>query len=194
MRVYPWVRFSISMLIVIICLLFNDIASAAEGGEHVRTWKDWFWPVVNFTILVVVLFYFGNKPIREYFSKRRELIEKSLREAEEARRFAEKTLHEVQERLKNTDREIKEIIEGARHAGEKEKEAIIAEGERLRQKIIEQARANIGFEIERAKKEIRAEAAIVALELAEKQIRERLGREEQDALIEEYIKRLEGRG
>lgn len=175
-------------------LLFATSAFAVEGGEHVTTWKDWFWPVVNFSILVIILFYFGRKPIKEYFQKRTELIEKSLKEAEEAREFAKKALDEVQERLRNTDKEIKEIIEGARRAGEKEKDELIAEAERLRQKIIEQARANIGFELEKAKKEIKSEAALIAIELAEKQIKERLSREEQEALIEEYIQRLEGKG
>jgi F-type H+-transporting ATPase subunit b len=164
---------------------------AVEGGEHhATTWKDWFWPVVNFLVLVAVLVYFGRKPVREYFKKRTELIEKSLKEAEEARRFAKKAFEEVQERLRDTDQEMKEIIEGARRAGEREKEALIAEGERLRQKILEQARTNIAFELEKAKKEIKSEAALIAIELAEKQIKEKLDREEQEALIEEYIKRL----
>lgn len=187
-------RFKIFILALVTfnCLLFTAIAFAAEKGEHVFTWKDWFWPVVNFSILVIILFYFGRKPIKEYFKKRAELIERSLKEAQEAKEFAKKALDEVQERLKNTDREIKEIIEGARMAGEKEKEALIAEGERLRQKIIEQARANIGFELEKAKKEIKSEAAMIAIELAERQIKERLSREEQEALIDEYIRRLEG--
>jgi|Deesub1362A_J573_1020465.scaffolds.fasta_scaffold03214_3 F-type H+-transporting ATPase subunit b len=180
------------LLLVIACyLIFVPMALAVEGGEHhTTTWKDWFWPVVNFLVLVAVLVYFGRRPIREYFKKRTELIEKSLREAEEARRFARKALEEVQERLRNTDQEVKEIIEGARKAGEREKEALIAEGERLRKKILEQARTNIEFELEKAKKEIKSEAALIAIELAEKQIKEKLGREEQEALIDEYIQRL----
>ncbi|GAB4534303.1 MAG: ATP synthase subunit B [Thermodesulfovibrionia bacterium] len=181
-------------VVTIYLSLFPIIVLAGEGGEHVTTWKDWFWPVVNFTILVIILFYFGRKPIKEYFKRRAELIERSLKEAQEAKEFAKKALDEVQERLRNTDRDIKEIIEGARQAGEREKEELIAEAERLRQKIIEQARANIGFELEKAKKEIKSEAALIAIELAERQIKERLSREEQEALIEEYIQRLEGRG
>jgi len=172
-------------------LFFVPVVLAVEGGEHhVTTWKDWVWPIFNFLVLVGVLVYFGRKPIREYFRKRTELIEKSLKEAEEARMFAKKALEEVQERLKNTDQEIREIIEGARKAGERERESLIAEGERLRQKILEQARANIEFELDRAKKEIKSEAALIAIELAEKQIKERLGKEEQEALIDEYIQRL----
>ncbi len=178
-------------------LILNFVFAAAVfaigggGGEHVTTWKDWLWPVVNFGIIVAVLVYFGRKPIKEYFRKRTELIEKSLKDATEAKELAKKTLGEVQGRLKNTELEINKILEASGKTGEREKEALIAQGESLRNKILEQTRANIEFELEKAKKSIKSEAALMALELAEKQIKEKLGRKEQEGLIDEYIKKLE---
>ncbi len=183
----------IFLLFTVHCLLFTTDAFAAEGREHVFAWKDLLWPVINFAVLVFILVKFGGKPIREFFKKRTELIEKSLKEAEEAKKLAEKTLYEVKNRLKDTDQEINEILESAKKAGEKEKEAIIAEGEKLRDKILEQTKANIEFELEKAKKSIKSEAALMALELAEKQIKEKLGKKEQETLIDEYIKKLEAR-
>lgn len=183
-------------LIFLINIIVVSVAFGAEGGGHGEahfTWKDWLWPVVNFAILVFILVYFGRKPAKEYFKHRTELIEKSLKEATEAKEIAQKTLLEVQNRLKNTDKEIEQILEATRQSGEKEKEAIIAEGERLKEKIIEQARANIDFELQKAKEQIKSDAALLALELAEKQIREKLGQKEQEALIDDYIKRLEGK-
>lgn len=171
--------------------LFTVTAFAAEGGEHAFAWKELMWPVINFAILVFVLVKFGKKPIRDFLKKRTELIEKSLKEAEEAKELARKALVEVKERLKNTDREIDEILTAAKKAGEKEKETIIAEGEKLRSKILEQTKANIEFELQKAKKAIKSEAALAALELAEKQIKEQLGNKEQLMLIDGYIKKLE---
>lgn len=167
---------------------------AAEGGGHAFTWKDWFWPIVNFAILVVVLVIFGRKPVTEYFKKRTELIELSLKEATEARELARKSLEEVRERLKNVDAEVKEILETAQKTGEKEKGLLIAQGEEMKNKILEQTRANIEFELEKAKKALKAEATTMALELAEKHVKEKLGRKEQEALVDEYIKRLEVKG
>ncbi len=83
------------------------------------------------------------------------------------------------------------ILQAARKSGEKEKEAVIAEGEKLKEKIIEQAKANIDFELQKAKEQIKSDAALLALELAEKDIQEKLGKKEQEALINDYIKRLE---
>jgi F-type H+-transporting ATPase subunit b len=180
----------------ILNFLFVAVSFAAEEGaeaEHVFTWKDWFWPVINFAVLVFILVFFTRKPFAEYFKNRTELIEKSLKEATEAKELAQKTLNEVRGRLKNTDSEIAEIIESARKAGEKEKEAIIADSERLKAKILEQAKANIDFELQKAKEKIKSEAAMMALELAEKQIKEKLGQKEQETLIDGYIKRLEAK-
>jgi len=183
------------LLLTAYCLLsFTAVFAAEEGGEHVAfTWKDWFWPVINFAFLFFILVFFARKPFAEYFRNRTELIEKSLKEATEAKELAQKSLNEVRERLKNTDIEIGQIIESAKKAGEKEKEAIIADGERLKANILEQAKANIDFELQKAKEKIKSEAAMMALELAEKQIKEKLGQKEQEALIDGYIKRLEAK-
>jgi len=184
-------------LFTVHCSLFTVFAFASEGGEQaehvVFTWKDWFWPVINFAFLVFILVFFARKPFAEYFKNRTALIEKSLKEATEAKELAQKTLNEVRERLNNTGSEIGQIIESARKAGEKEKEAIVADGERLKAKILEQAKANIDFELQKAKEKIKSEAAMMALELAEKQIKEKLGQKEQEALIDDYIKRLEAK-
>ena len=163
------------------------------GGEAHFTWKDWLWPVVNFGILVFILVFFTRKPFGEFFRNRTAMIEKSLKDASEAKELAQKTLAEVKSRLQNTDSEIAQIIEAARKSGEKEKEAIIAEGERLKERIIEQAKANIDLELQKAKDTIKSDAALMALELAEKQIKEQLGQDEQKALINDYIKRLEAK-
>lgn len=180
--------------ISVVLIVFATAGFAAEGGEHgahAFTWKDWLWPVVNFAILVSILVFFGRKPLGEYFKKRTAMIEQSLKEASEAKELAQRTLLEVQQRLKTTDTEIEQIIEAARKSGEKEKESIIAEGKRIKERILEQAKANIDFELQKAKEKIKSDAALLALEHAEKQIREKLGQKEQEALISDYIKRLE---
>lgn len=179
---------------VILTLNFAFVAAAFAAEEGTAfSWKELTWPIINFTILVAALFYVGRKPVREFFKKRTEMIEKSLKDAEEAKELAKKILEEVRERLKNTDTEIEEILASAKKAGEKEKDALIAEGKRLKDKILEQARVNIEFELQKAKEAIKSEAVIMALELAEKQIEERLGKKDQEKLIEEYIKKLEVR-
>jgi F-type H+-transporting ATPase subunit b len=182
--------------IILLNLAFVAVAAASGGGGHSEqsfTWKDWLWPVINFAILAFILVFFGRKPAQEYFKKRTELIEQSLKEAKEAKELAQKTLDEVRARLNSTDQEIEQILDAAKKSGEREKSEIVAEGERLKEKIIEQAKASIDFELQKAKEKIKSDAALMALELAEKQIKDKLGKKEQEALVDDYIKRLEER-
>lgn len=192
-------KFNTCTLVFIIIAGLNIIAASSAcamgggHGEHHFTWKDWLWPVVNFAILFLVLVKFGRKPIKDFFQNRTEMIAKSLTEAREAKEIAQRTLDEVRERLKNTDKELEQILDSARKAGEKEKEAMIAEGLRMKEKILEQTKANIEFELQKAKETIKSDAALLALELAEIKIKEKLGPKEQEGLIDDYIKRLEAK-
>jgi len=146
---------SILLLFTVHYLLFAVAAFASEGGgtgEAHFTYKDWLWPVINFFILIFVLVFFARKPFSEFFKNRTALIEKSLREASEAKEIAQKTLNEVRERLKNTDSEIEQILAAARKSGEKEKEAIIAEGERLKERSLSRQRPILTLNCSRQRK------------------------------------------
>jgi F-type H+-transporting ATPase subunit b len=149
--------------------------------------------VLNFAILVFVLVKFGGPAFRSFLAKRTELIQKSLDEARQAREMAQKALGEVQERLRTKDKEIEDIVSSARTSGEREREALVKEGEKMSERIIEQARANIEFELKKAKESVKAEAVELAMELAEKKLKEKITKEEQRKLLEESLARLEGK-
>lgn len=182
------------LLPIIYCLLPVVAFAAAEGGEHGgSSMMEWVWRILNFLILVVILVKFLNKPLKDYLRQRRELIEKSIKEAQEAKEIAMRALAEVEERLKVKDKEIEEIISSARSSGEREKERLIEEGEKLKVKILEQARTNIEYELKKAKETIKAEAVEAAMQLAEEKIKTRMTKDDQERLLQESLKLLEGR-
>jgi F-type H+-transporting ATPase subunit b len=139
------------------------------------------------------LVWFAKKPFAEFLKKRTEAIEKTLKEAQEAKELAQKALAAVEERLKLKDAEIAEILSRSKRSAEREKELLLKQGEQMKEKILEQAKSNIEHELRLAKDSIKAEAAGIAVELAEKKIKERLTKEEQIRLIEESLKRMETR-
>jgi F-type H+-transporting ATPase subunit b len=91
------------------------------------------------------------------------------------------------------DKEMEEIIASARLSGEKEKARLAEEGIKLQEKILEQAKTNIDFEVKQAKTAIKKEAAELAMDLAEKKLREKLTKEEQLKLLEESVAKIEGK-
>ena len=179
--------------ICISMLVFQSSSAFASGGEQGGSIMDWVWRILNFAILVLVLVKFLNKPLRSYLQQRKELIEQSIKEAQEAKALALKALAEVEERLKVKDKEIEEIISSARVSGEREKERLIEEGEKLKVKILEQAKTNIDFEVKMAKEAIKAEAVETAMQLAEEKIKAKMTKEDQERLLKESLKLIEGR-
>jgi len=177
-------------LIAVSCQMSAAFASGGEEGGAGAIFKDYLWKIINFGILFFVLYKFGKKPLQAFLKQRTELIEKGLKDAKEAKELAQKALAEVEERLKVKDKEIEEIVSSARESGEKEKARLIEEGSRMKEKILAQAKTNIDYEVKRAKETIMAEAATIAVELAEKKLKEKLTKEEQLKLLEESLTKI----
>jgi F-type H+-transporting ATPase subunit b len=190
-KVIPILAFTVLNLAV------ASFVYASGGGEEAANapwWKDYIWKIINFLLLVVILFKFAKKPMQNFFQKRTELIEKTLNEAKEARAASLKALQEVETRLKAKDAEIAAILAASKKSGEQERDTIISESDRLKAKILEQAKTNIEFELKSAKEAIKAEAVELAMELAEKKIKEKLTKEEQEKLLEDSLMKIGGKG
>jgi F-type H+-transporting ATPase subunit b len=189
-KVFNYILFTIYFL-----LLTSAAVFANEGGEaEPSLFKAYLWPVINFIILIVLLTYAMKKAdIKGFFRKRTELIEQSLKEAKEAKELAQKALAAVEDRLKMIDKEVEEIIASAKLSGEKEKGRLVEEGDKLKEKVLEQAKTNIDFEVKQAKATIKKEAVEIAMELAEKKLKEKLTKEEQLKLLEESVAKIEGK-
>ena len=170
-------------------------SGGAEGAEHAAPWwKDYIWKIINFLLLFILLFKFAKKPMQNFFQKRTELIEKTLNEAKEAKALSLKALQAVETRLKAKDAEIEVILAASKKSGELERDSIIAESDRLKAKILEQAKTNIEYELKHAKEAIKAEAVELAMELAEKKLKEKLTKEEQEKLFEDSLMKIGGKG
>jgi F-type H+-transporting ATPase subunit b len=183
--------------LIIFSIVFASCAFAAGAPEesgHASLVKEYIWKIINFAILVFILFKFGKKPLGDFLRKRTELIEKTLNEAKEAKEAALKALREAEERVKTKDSEVKEILDAAKKSGELERDRIIEETAKLKDKILEQAKTNIDYELKHAKEAIKAEAVELAMELAEKKLKEKLTKEEQEKLLDESLVKIGGRG
>jgi F-type H+-transporting ATPase subunit b len=186
--IFPLVIFSLAFA------SFAFAAGAPEEGGHASLVKEYIWKIINFAILVFILFKFGKKPLGDFLKKRTELIEKTLNEAKEAKEAALKALKEAEERVKTKDAEVKEILDAAKKSGEIERDRIIEETAKLKDKLLEQAKTNIDYELKHAKEAIKAEAVELAMELAEKKLKEKLTKEEQEKLLDESLVKIGGKG
>ncbi|MFN3479499.1 MAG: F0F1 ATP synthase subunit B [Thermodesulfovibrionales bacterium] len=189
----PKTRKIFSSMFLIFSLVFVSLAFGAEEAGHGAEWKEWLWKILNFAILVFILVKFLGKPFKNFLKQRTELIEKTLNEAREAKELAARALAEVEDRLKSKDKEIQDIISISERSARVEYDQLIKQGEEMKEKVIAQAKSNIDYELKAAIETIKAEAVEIAMELAEKKIKERLSETEQMRLIEESLSRMEAK-
>ncbi|TGU74554.1 hypothetical protein E4633_03575 [Geomonas terrae] len=167
---------------------------AAEGGHHANTgaqMKDFMWRCIDFAALVAIAVWALKKAdVKGTLAARREGIEKTLKEAVEAKEAAEKKFAEYSQRLDSANKEIEVISANMKREGELEKERIIAEAKEAAARIKAQAEAAAEQEVLKAKDELRAEAARLAVELAEQKIKQNIAKGDQDKLVGDYISKV----
>lgn len=181
-----------------LCLLaFPIIALAsAGGGENGPGMMSFFssgflWSLINFAVIAFVLYWFGKGPMKEALANRQKTIEKALNEAAEARAAAEKGLEEARKRFSEKDGEVAALLDDSKEAAERQKAQLVEQGRRMSQDIVERARLSVNVELERAKADLKAEAVQLAVELAERKIREQTSDEDQKRLQSGYIDKME---
>ncbi len=180
---------------VLVLLLVPAIALASGGGgeHHVDSGvliKDFAYRCFNFALMVGLLVYFVRKPLRNGLRSRREEIEKTLADAEEAKLAAEAKYREYSEKLEKATEEIAEISAAIRREGELERNKILEHAKEMAGKIVEEADAKAANAVAKAKAELREEAAHLAVELAEEQIKKDFGADDQQRLVSEYMQKV----
>jgi len=172
---------------------FAAIAWAAGGGEEVDLKAqliDFAWRIVNFIILLYILYKLMWKKMKSFFASRREGIQSSLDEAEVVKADAEKKFKEYDEKIKKAEEEIQGISAMIKAQGEEEKKRIIADAERASVKMKEDAKARMEQELKKAKNELRMEASELAVQMAEDILKKKVTKEDHEGMVREYLDRM----
>ncbi|MBU5638478.1 ATP synthase F0 subunit B [Geomonas sp. Red69] len=165
--------------------------AAHEGGHQAAQMKDFMWRCIDFAALVAIAVWALKKAdVKGTLAARRDGIEKTLKEAVAAKEAAEKKFAEYSQRLDQANQEIEVISANMKREGELEKERIIAEAKEAAARIKVQAEAAAAQEVLKAKDELRAEAARLAVELAEQKIKQNIAKGDQDKLVGDYISKV----
>jgi F-type H+-transporting ATPase subunit b len=182
----------IPFLAVIAILLVATIAAASGGGEHhpdgAAQLKDLGWRVLNFAVLLGILFWALKKAnVKGSLADRQAQIEKNLTEAREAREAAEAKLKEYVGKLEKANQEVDELRSAMLKEAEAEKQRIIAEAQISAAKVAAQAVQAADQEVLKARTELRAEAAKLAVELAAGKLTGSVVQADHDRLVQDYL-------
>ncbi|HHN65877.1 MAG TPA: hypothetical protein ENK09_11000 [Nitrospirae bacterium] len=127
-------------------------------------WWTFFFQIVNFVVVVYILYRVLFRPVRDMILKRRTEIERSRADIEKERSEAEALKKEFEEKLREVDTLRKTTLETARTEALKERERILSdtkadiekEREKLR-KLIEDERRRLYEEVKKKGIELSAE-------------------------------------
>ena len=151
-------------------------------------WKLLIAQIINFLVLLFVLYKFAYGPIVAMLEKRQKKIEQGLADAEAARRNLEKSEEKQKEILKKARADFKVIVEKAHLQAEKSKSEIAAEAKAQAEKILADAKTQIGREKEKTIAEIKSEIGGLVVAAAEKVIGEKMDEGKDKKLIEKVIR------
>ena len=191
-------KIALCLAYVIVLVLVAVSGFASEGGEGAHhadgaaQLKDFGWRVLNFVALAGIIGWaLGKANVKGALAERQAQIEKSLKEAREAREAADAKLREYSAKLEQATKEIDELHVAIIREAQQEKERIIAEANRAAGKIAGQATLSAEQEVLKARVTLQAEAGRLAVELAEGRLIGAVTKADHDRFVGEYLDKVE---
>lgn len=175
-----------------IATLSSIILFSGDGGGSLLDVNPGliFWTVVTFVVLLFVLKKVAWKPILSSLDERENFIKESVEKAETAKNEAQKILEENKEKLARAEEEAQKVIAQGREYAENLKTQILEESKVEAKKMIDDASSEIERKNLEAFNNLKGEIASIAVEAAERIIRQNLDKEKQQQIVSAFIEDL----
>ena len=151
------------------------------------------WTIVTFLILLALLAKFAWRPLLQALETRQNAIRKSLDDAQQARIELERLNQESAQIIARARVDADAIITQSRADGERLREEIRQKARGEADLIVKNAERQIQLETSRALEQIRHEAVELSVMIASKIIQRNLTKEDNERLIDDALKQVEGR-
>jgi F-type H+-transporting ATPase subunit b len=174
----------------------NPPAGVAQKDFESPAWFQTdlaIWSFAVFLALLALLTKFAWKPILDGLERREEGIAQQIAETKASNEEARRMLASYERRLAEASEEVRGMLEEARRDAEATRQAIVAEA----RKAADEEKARAKHEIQLAKddalSQIAEKAGHLAVEVAGKFLRDKLGPDEQSRLVRESVASLSQR-
>ncbi|MBI13609.1 MAG: hypothetical protein CL934_11525 [Deltaproteobacteria bacterium] len=173
----------------IILLGSANFVSAAESGESSSS-LDFLWKVINFVVLIAILYWFAKKPVASAMKSSAENAKNQLDEARRAETKAIEEMKKMRETISELENETVATLEKAREEAQTEKDRILEEGKREIERMRKQAQFSIEQEYRKAEFQLRQWFASESIKLAEENVKQKMTSTRQNKLVKEYLDQL----
>jgi len=151
------------------------------------------WTIVTFLVLLALLAKFAWTPLLAALETRQNAIRKSLDDAQQAKVELERLHAESGLIIQKARVDADAIVSQSRADGERLREEIRAKARTEADHIVKNAERQIQLETSRALEQIRREAVDLSVMIASKIIQRNLTKEDNERLIDEALRQVEGR-
>jgi F-type H+-transporting ATPase subunit b len=152
------------------------------------------WTIVTFLLLVFVLGRYAWKPMLAMLSQREQTIREALDEAHKAKEDSETLLAKNRAILADARNQANEVLEKARQDSEQRRAELMEKARQESDVLLERSREEINRQKRLAIRELRAEAADLAIAAASRVVGTSLDQESHRQLVDEYFESLPDKG
>jgi F-type H+-transporting ATPase subunit b len=178
------VAFSFLAIILLPLVSMAEEHEAAHEGGGLPSVV--YFQAINFVLFAGLLVYLGRKPIRDYFSGRKEKFNAALTKAAAAKSEAEARKQEIQKKINDLQASSEQELARAKSEAQDLHTRILKEAEGLSENLRVEAKRTATFEIERAKNELRESLLSQSVAFSSKLLREKIAEGDQKRLQTEF--------
>ena len=148
------------------------------------------WTAITFLLLLVVLSRFAWGPIVKMLNDRERTIKDAIEAAKRERLEAERLLSEQKQSLAQAQREAAELARRNQQEVEALRQELTTRARKEADELVATARQQIAEELSKARAELKAQVADLAIDAAGRLVKASLDETAQRRLVEEYIAQL----
>jgi F-type H+-transporting ATPase subunit b len=186
-----YAQIAASVLFSLLFLALN--AHAEEAGSASQQSAENLFKWINFALVAGVIVWLCLKKGPAFFGRRADLISSDIQKSTEAKKQAEQQLHDAEIKLQNLEKEVADLRATAQRESAAEAERIRNLAATDAKKIDEAGKAEVDAAERAARLELKAFAANLAINGAESLLLKQLTPAAQEALINNFVKTLDGR-
>lgn len=153
-------------------------------------WKLLVAQIVNFTIVLAVLWHFALKPLNKVMNKRTTDIEQSLKNAEEVEKKLKQAAEAKDRIVIDAKKEAQVIMEKSSQDAEKIKNDKLQETRTEMEKIVAKTKAELASEKEKMVSEAKAEVGGLVIKASSKIVGKNLDSESNRQIIKETVSQV----
>ncbi len=166
--------------------------AAQSDTQELVTLVPWTFiaQIINLFIQMYLIKKFLFKPINDILEKRKNLADKTIREAREAKEEADSLKDQYEDSLTSAHAEAAQIVSDAQKEAQNKADALVKEAQEAAAGIKARAAADIEQEKKKAINEAKDEIGGLAMDIAGKVVEKEINEADHKKLIDEFINQV----